>query len=163
MATNVIDIDVIASKPAPSDEFGYIVFNIGSAKVISPTAHGAIITIVKNNENDNLLFAVSVSFFARDAAIAGTSAVQNAAFIAKGSLIIVSTFEIIPESSIAFCSNASFVANTPENAVCIHLLTVIVSIVPFSSATSEPIVIGIDIANIIFKICLVVFSSVAVV
>ena len=104
-----------------------------------------------------------MSFLASDAAIAGTSAVQNAAFIAKGKRIIVSIFDTIPDNCIAFASNATLPLSIPWKAFCIQLLTVNVSIVPFNSATNEPIVIGIDTANIIFRICFVVFVSICTV
>ena len=90
-----------------------MVFNIGSASVISPIAQGKIIIIVKKNEKDNLFTAVSLSFLASDAAIAGTSAVQKAAFIASGNLIMVSIFDTIPDNCIAFASNAAFPPSNP--------------------------------------------------
>ena len=85
---------------------------------------------------------------------------QKAPVIASGRCIIVTTFDNTPDSSIAFASSAAFPpSRIPENAVCIQLLIVTVSIILLITDINEPIVIGIDIANIVFISFPVVLSS----
>jgi hypothetical protein len=86
-------------------------------KQLARTAHGKTIKIDAKNENDNLRSACSISFFAKSDAIAGTNAVQKAAFIANGKWINVSTLESSPANLIASCSKASLLVNIPSYAV----------------------------------------------
>ena len=85
-----------AKIPAPSGAAGYIIRRIGALITAIPTADGTIIRIDAKNEKDSFLFASTILFLAINDEIAGTSAVQNAAVIASGMCISVSTFESIP-------------------------------------------------------------------
>ena len=131
--------------------------NIGCASDINPKAQGNIIIRDAKNENDNLLDAVVLSFFANASDIAGTNAVEKAKFIASGKLTKVSILDKMPVADIAICSSASFELSTPLYAICIQLLTVAVSITPLITEISELIVIGIEIPSIVFNSSLLDF------
>ena len=89
---NNIVIELICNIIAPSLALGNNKFKIGSAKTYIPTVHGNAINIETNKENVVFSFIALLSFLAFAAEIAGTSAVENATFIAKGKLVRVSTF-----------------------------------------------------------------------
>ena len=89
----------------PSFAFGNSKFNIGCANTNIPTVHGSPISIETNNENDVFCVIVLLSFLAFAADIAGTNAVENATFIASGSVVSVSTFPPkIPYNAVAQCN-----------------------------------------------------------
>ena len=141
---NITDTDISCNNSAPSFAFGYNKFNIGCAKTIIPTTHGNPINIEVSNENDVLLVAVSLSFFAFAADIAGTNAVANAIFMASGKFVTVSTFPL----------------NCPYNFVAISagiyvlkiLFTVKESIFLLNDVIIELSVNGIETINIFFTI-----------
>ena len=143
---NITDTDISWSNSAPSFAFGYNKFNIGCAKTIIPTTHGNPINIEVNNENDVLFVAVSLSFFAFAADIAGTNAVANAIFMASGKFVTVSTFPL----------------NCPYNFVAISagiyvlkiLFTVKESIFLLNDVIIELNVNGIETINMFFTIVL---------
>ena len=88
------ETDINCNNNAPSFAFGYNKFNIGCANTIIPTTQGKPINMDVNNENDVLLVAVSLSFLAFAADIAGTNAVAKAILIARGKFVNVSTFPL---------------------------------------------------------------------
>ena len=89
---NIIVNELICNIILPAVAFGKSKLSICCAKIHIPIVHGSPISIEIKSENDVLLVAVFVSFFALAAAIAGTSAVANAILIESGKLVKVSIF-----------------------------------------------------------------------
>ena len=144
-----MNLDIIVNaatcnSPPPALAFGYSKLSIGCANMHIPIVHGSPINIDTNNENEVLLVAVSMSFFAFASAIAGTNAVANAMFTDNGNPISVSTFPLnIPYFSIAI-SAGKYVDKI--------LFTVNASTFLFIEDSTELIVIGIDTISTFFTI-----------
>ena len=141
---DITETEINCNNNAPWFAFGYNKFKIGCAKTIIPTTHGRPINIDVNNENDVLFVAVSLSFLALAADIAGTSAVANAIFIASGKLVNVSTFPLNCPYNLVAISDAIYVLNI--------LFTVNESIFLLNDVIIELNVNGIDTINIFFTI-----------